>query len=954
LHFLQYLCEAAFDVSTCGFTDSFSVATEETEPTGLAFSTDGLKMFVVGHVGQDVNEYACEAAFDVSTCGFTDSFSVATEETEPTGLAFSADGLKMFVVGHIEQNVNEYALTTAFDLSSTVTFVDSLSVATEETNPVGLAFSADRLKMFVVGHVGQDVNEYACGTIFDVSFCDFTDSFSVATEETGPVGLAFSADGRKMFVLGDTGQDVNEYGLGTSFVLAAVSFTATSDTATQTIVTFDKIVDGTLVLSQWTFAGQTATGATANISGAVADGTLADDTSIVFTHPSITDQTPSVVYAGGDIQDNAPKPNVMETATVTATDGIGPNFVSAFLSGKKSITVNYDEPVTTVPGDYTSISVDGDDQGTATSVNTSSPDSILVKWSGAKAKKTDGITFTIGAVTDTAGNALSNGGEKVIAAQEEDKVKTKKLKAKTKDKDDDVKFTIPKDTFLERIIAPQNTRPVISFSDFDDATDDDILKAVADDEEKDATTALFPAQTITIESDDAIIEFPPSLQVLFPDGNETIVVTVSVKDPTADPDFIAAFPNVDLATANIIEFGNPDTDLIFSSAVKITIPGLSGTIFSINAAGDTKQILPCDNTVVSSATANTFIDSIIGNAITDDEACHSAPDIWTRHFSGFGSSPTSSVSSGGSGGSGSAPTFKTTRTFGFGGILVGADTDNKPIQVQQIIYDIKAFENEVEKQTVKTGVRADFEFTLFEDSGSDTIQHFAFLTNLTGKLREYIDSDTYIIYDRDDELVIKDPHGLFRDVNVDIISFETNSMTIIVSITFDKEMSESDIYLRTWNSERYSQDIKLKNAIEVISGEYKSEPIVDDVIMDTEPTLDDVIIDPEPGVAEVPDWMKKRAGWWSEDQIDDETFVQGIKFLILKGIIELPTEENVSLTTEEKEERKFDWTEEKEEVIQIPDWVKNTSGWWAQGLLSDEEFVNGIKYLVEQRIVQFN
>jgi len=93
---------------------------------------DGTKMFVVGDAGDDINEYTLSTAFDVSTAFFVDSFSVAAQETLPTGLAFSSDGAKMFVVGIIGDDVNEYTLTTPFDVS-TAFFVDSISVAGQET-----------------------------------------------------------------------------------------------------------------------------------------------------------------------------------------------------------------------------------------------------------------------------------------------------------------------------------------------------------------------------------------------------------------------------------------------------------------------------------------------------------------------------------------------------------------------------------------------------------------------------------------------------------------------------------------------------------------------------------------------------------------------------------------------------------------------------------------------------
>ena len=36
---------------------------------------------------------------------------------------------------------------------------------------------------------------------------------------------------------------------------------------------------------------------------------------------------------------------------------------------------------------------------------------------------------------------------------------------------------------------------------------------------------------------------------------------------------------------------------------------------------------------------------------------------------------------------------------------------------------------------------------------------------------------------------------------------------------------------------------------------------------------------------EIPAWIKNNAGWWADGQIDDNTFVQGIQFLIKAGII---------------------------------------------------------------------
>ena len=50
--------------------------------------------------------------------------------------------------------------------------------------------------------------------------------------------------------------------------------------------------------------------------------------------------------------------------------------------------------------------------------------------------------------------------------------------------------------------------------------------------------------------------------------------------------------------------------------------------------------------------------------------------------------------------------------------------------------------------------------------------------------------------------------------------------------------------------------------------------------------------------------------------------------------------------------------EKNETVIQneviIPQWIKNNAGWWADDIISDEEFVLGIKFLIENKILQIS
>lgn len=85
----------------------------------------------------------------------------------------------------------------------------------------------------------------------------------------------------------------------------------------------------------------------------------------------------------------------------------------------------------------------------------------------------------------------------------------------------------------------------------------------------------------------------------------------------------------------------------------------------------------------------------------------------------------------------------------------------------------------------------------------------------------------------------------------------------------------------------------------------------------------------------IPEWIKNNAGWWSEDAIDDNTFIQGIKYLIKNDIIVIPQTQQETMETKE-----------------IPSWIKNNAEWWADGQIDDETFVQGLEFLIKNGIIR--
>ncbi|HMK33245.1 MAG TPA: hypothetical protein VK431_06445 [Nitrosopumilaceae archaeon] len=86
--------------------------------------------------------------------------------------------------------------------------------------------------------------------------------------------------------------------------------------------------------------------------------------------------------------------------------------------------------------------------------------------------------------------------------------------------------------------------------------------------------------------------------------------------------------------------------------------------------------------------------------------------------------------------------------------------------------------------------------------------------------------------------------------------------------------------------------------------------------------------------SQIPSWIKNNAKWWSQGQIGDAEFVQGIQYLVEQGIMKIPQTQSDSSLSQ-----------------QIPTWVKTNAGWWASGQISDDEFVKAIEYLVSSGII---
>jgi len=88
-------------------------------------------------------------------------------------------------------------------------------------------------------------------------------------------------------------------------------------------------------------------------------------------------------------------------------------------------------------------------------------------------------------------------------------------------------------------------------------------------------------------------------------------------------------------------------------------------------------------------------------------------------------------------------------------------------------------------------------------------------------------------------------------------------------------------------------------------------------------------------INEIPSWIKSITKLWAKDHKHND-FLTIVRYMINEEIIIVP-EDSKSVHQNDKGN--------------APVWIKYNAKWWTENLISDTEFVNGIQYLVSNRIM---
>jgi len=212
------------------------VGAQENSPRGLAISATGDKVFVVGSGADKVVQYDLSTNFDISTATYNSGASIAiySSNTFASGIYFNPTGTKMYITDYAYNLMREYSLSTGFDLSTVSNTGNTLSTGGQADAQNGVHFNAAGTKMIVsAGGSGganslDSVWSYTLSTGFDLSTASYDSvRFNLNGQLNDPEGIYFNPAGTKMFAVALNG-NVYEYSLSSGHDISTASYSGTS------------------------------------------------------------------------------------------------------------------------------------------------------------------------------------------------------------------------------------------------------------------------------------------------------------------------------------------------------------------------------------------------------------------------------------------------------------------------------------------------------------------------------------------------------------------------------------------------------------------------------------------------------------------------------------------------------------------------------------------------------
>jgi hypothetical protein len=204
-----------------------SISSQTTNVIDLAVKPDGTEIYVATEDTGKVITYELATAGDVSTAVYNSSKDYTHSLTNPKGMDWNNDGTKIYLASFNTEKVHTYTVSTAYNLSSTVTQVGTGVDLSGIDGAQGLQWSHDGAYLFLADNSGV-IFRYQVSSAFVVS--DGTRTSFNPSETTAVTGISFGDNGKEMYIVSHANTGLFKYTLSTAYDLSTATHDSTLTT----------------------------------------------------------------------------------------------------------------------------------------------------------------------------------------------------------------------------------------------------------------------------------------------------------------------------------------------------------------------------------------------------------------------------------------------------------------------------------------------------------------------------------------------------------------------------------------------------------------------------------------------------------------------------------------------------------------------------------------------------
>lgn len=221
----QYTLTSAYDLSTGSYANKKGTTVETANDSDSYFKSDGTKVYILGDLAV-VGQYSLSSAWDISTESYdSKSFDASAQDSATKAICFKSDGTKMYIFGHFTQTIYQYALSTAWDVSTASYESKSFYTGSQQQSVRGIRFNTDGTKLYLGGATPDGIHQYTLSSGWDISSASYDNKYlNTSDKDVTTMGMEIKPDGTKVYIMGRYTKCAYQYALSSAWDISTASY----------------------------------------------------------------------------------------------------------------------------------------------------------------------------------------------------------------------------------------------------------------------------------------------------------------------------------------------------------------------------------------------------------------------------------------------------------------------------------------------------------------------------------------------------------------------------------------------------------------------------------------------------------------------------------------------------------------------------------------------------------